>query len=281
MPVALTQNAYGKSQVRLTKVARHADRHDLAEWAIDVQLAGDFAAAYTDGDNRQVVATDTMKNVVYALARDHALAAPEDFGLVLARHFLDSYPQVASATIRVGVQPWQRIVTGGRPHPHAFVGGGAERRTCTVSATRQGRQVGAGLDGLPLLKTTDSAFRAFHRDAFTTLPEVDDRIFATDLTADWLYADPTADWDDCYRVIRQTLVETFAGHQSLGVQQTLYAMGTAALEARTAVEQITLTMPNRHRLLVNLAPFGRTNSNEVFVATDEPYGVITGTLRRE
>jgi urate oxidase len=281
MAVVLTQHSYGKSRVRLTKVQRHADRHELAEWSLDVRLDGDFAAAYTAGDNRTVVATDTMKNVVYALARDHALAAPEDFALALARHFLDSYPQVASASIHISVEPWQRVEVCGRPHPHAFAGGAPGRRTCSVTLTRDGQQVGAGIDGLPLLKTTDSAFRGFHRDAYTTLPDADDRIMATDLTADWLYAGAAADWDACYDQVRRALVETFAGHRSLGVQQTLHAMGTAALAACPAVGQITLTMPNRHRLLVNLAPLGRDNPNAVFVTTDEPFGVITGTLRRE
>src|SRR3954447_1545753 len=139
MPALLTQHAYGKSHVRLTRVTRLADRHELAEWAIDVQLGGDSATASADGDNRNVVATDTMKNVVYVLARDHAPAAPEDFALTLAGHFLHSYPQVASATIHVGVQPWQRVEAGGRPHPYAFLGGPPGRRTCTVSGTRDGR----------------------------------------------------------------------------------------------------------------------------------------------
>src|SRR5581483_3822541 len=279
MPVVLTQHAYGKSQVRLTKVTRHADRHDLAEWAIDVRLEGDFAAAYTAGDNRHVVATDTMKNAVYALARDHALGAPEDFGLTLARHFLDSYPQVTLASIHITVQPWERITAGGRPHPHAFAGGPPGRRTCTVTLTRQSQEITAGIDGLPLLKTTDSAFRDFHRDAYTTLPDADDRIMATELTADWLYSGAT-DWDAGYAAVRQARVERFAGHRSEGVQQTLHAMGAAALAACPAAEQITLSMPNRHRLLVNLAPLGRTNANEVFVTTDEPDGLITGTWRR-
>src|SRR3954454_1743712 len=98
MSVVLTHHAYGKSRVRLTKVQRHADRHDLFEWAIDVQLTGDFAAAYAAGDNRQVIATDTMKNVIYALAADHDLSSPEAFALVLCRHFL-TYPQVATVRI--------------------------------------------------------------------------------------------------------------------------------------------------------------------------------------
>jgi urate oxidase len=280
MAVVLTHHAYGKSQVRLTKVTRHADRHDLDEWSVDVQLGGDFAAAYTAGDNRTVVTTDTMKNTVYALARDHDLSSPEAFGRDLARHFLDGYPQVSAATVRVAAHPWQRIEAGGRPHPHAFVGGGSERRIATVARTRAGERVSAGIDDLLLLKTTDSAFRGFHRDRFTTLPEADDRIMATVLAADWKYGGD-ADWNESHARVRRTLLETFADHQSLGVQHTLHAMGEAALAACPAAEEITLTMPNRHRLLVNLAPFGRDNPNAVFVATDEPFGLITGTLRRE
>src|SRR5262245_31600934 len=147
MPVVLTHNSYGKSRVRLTKVERHADRHDLFEWSIDVQLTGDFAAAYTAGDNRQVIATDTMKNVVYALAADRPLASPEAFGLVLGRHFL-TYSQVASATLHLEAEPWVRAEVDGRPHPHAFVGAGGGRRICTVTATRAGERVTAGVADL-------------------------------------------------------------------------------------------------------------------------------------
>ncbi|HEY1375840.1 MAG TPA: urate oxidase [Gemmataceae bacterium] len=279
MPTVLVRNAYGKSRVRLTKVQRHADRHDLFEWSIDVQLTGDFAAAYTAGDNRRVVATDTMRNVVYALAADHALTSPEAFALVLGRHFLDSYAQVESATIFIRVDTWQRMEFDGLSHPHAFVGGGSEHRTCTVEQTRQRRRIVAGLADLMLLKTADSAFRDFHRDAYTTLPDTDDRIFATSLTADWRYADIT-DWDADHATVRRTLLETFAAHPSLGVQHTLHAMGETALAAVPGVEEITLTMPNRHRMLVNLSPFGRENPNTVFVATDEPHGLISGTVRR-
>src|SRR5262249_54640930 len=191
---------------------RHAARQALAGGAPRARPGGAFNARTPAGENRQVVATDTMKNVVYALARDHLLKAPEDFGRTLAGHFLDSYPQVASATIQVRVQPWERVAVKGRPHPHAFLGGAPGRRTCMVALTRQEQRVSAGVEGLPLLKTTDSAFRGFHRDAFTTLPDADDRIMATDLTAEWLYVGGTSDWDACYRLVRQVLVETFAGH---------------------------------------------------------------------
>jgi urate oxidase len=279
MPTVLVHNAYGKSRVRLTKVQRHPDRHDLFEWSIDVQLAGDFAAAYTTGDNRRVIATDTMKNIVYALAADNELTSPEAFALILGRHFLDSYAHVASATISITVAPWQRIEINGRPHRHAFIGGGSERRTCIIQHTRGDRKIVAGIADLMLLKTADSAFRGFHRDQFRTLPDTDDRIFATSLTGEWTYSTET-DWDAADAAIRAALLDSFAGHKSLGVQHTLHAMGDAALACCPQMAEITLTMPNRHRLLVNLQPLGRENSNSIFVATDEPFGVITGTLRR-
>ncbi len=279
MPTVLSHNAYGKSRVRLTKVQRQPDRHDLFEWSIDVLLTGDFAGAYTAGDNRQVVATDTMKNIVYALAADTVLTSPETFALIISRHFLDSYKQVETATISIRVEPWQRIEVDGRPHAHAFAGGGNERRTCRVEQSRDRRTISAGLADLMLLKTADSAFRDFHSDQYRTLPDTDDRIFATSLTADWRYAGDT-DWDAGYAAVRTALLETFVTHMSVGVQHTLYAMGEAVLAAVPGAEEITLAMPNRHRILVNLQPLDRENKNEVFVATDEPYGVISGTLRR-
>ena len=281
MSVVLAHHSYGKSQVHLTRVTRYADRHDLKELTVAIQLEGDFAASYLEGDNSQVIATDTMKNMVYVLAKQHGLTDIESFGQLLAGHFLKEYPQVAEATITLVEEPWQRLVALGREQPHAFTGGGGEKRTSIVVGNRQGLHVESGLDGLLLLKTTDSAFTGFVRDRYTTLPETSDRIFATALSATWPYRAIPVDFDKWHRVIRQTLLDVFAEHKSLAVQQTLCAMGSAALNVCSHIDQITLRMPNKHRLLVNLQPFGLDNKNEVFVAADEPYGLISGTLRRE
>jgi urate oxidase len=280
MSAVLSHHVYGKSQVRLTKVTRHPGRHDLKELTIAIQLEGDFTTSYTHGDNRQVVATDTMKNTVYVLARNHPLTDIESFGQALADHFMENYLHVTSATIRLVQQSWQRLAVHGRDHPHAFVGGSTEKRTATVTRTRQGLRFESGLEDLLLLKTTASAFRGFIRDRYTTLAETDDRIFATRLTATWLYGQMPAAWNPCHQRIRQTMLDVFAQHQSLAVQQTLHAMGEAALDTCPEIQEISLTMPNQHRLLVNLQPFGLDNPNEVFVATEEPYGLISGTLRR-
>jgi urate oxidase len=280
MSLVLTHHVYGKSRIRLTRVTRHADRHDLQELCVAVQLEGDFAASYLAGDNRDIVATDSMKNIVYVLAKKHGIGAIEGFGETVARHFVQTYAQVRAATIDLVEHSWQRLAVDGRDHPHAFVGGASDKRTAVVTLTRQGVRVESGLDGLSLLKTTDSAFSGFVRDEYTTLPETSDRIFATLLTARWLWGKTPPDWDRANRAIRVAVVETFARHRSLSVQQTLHAMGTAALETCPEIEQITLTMPNKHHLLINLQPFGLDNHNEVFVAMDEPHGVISATLSR-
>ena len=281
MPAVLTHHAYGKSQVRLTKVVRHADRHEIREIDVNIQLEGDFAGSYTEGDNRNVIATDTMKNIVYANA--HALGPIERFGDTLAAHFVERYEQVHSVSIQIIEHPWQRVLIGGREHPHAFTGGTTEVRIANVMKTRAGPStISGGLAGLLLLKTTRSAFIGFVRDQYTTLLETSDRIFATELKAEWRYTTPpeTFDFDTTFTDVRRTLVETFATHNSLSVQQTLHACGAAALDVCSALDQITLIMPNKHRILFDLARFGIENDNEVFVATDEPFGLIMGTIAR-
>ena len=192
MPAVLTQHSYGKSRIRLTKVTRLADRHEVRELTIEIELEGDFADSYTSGDNRLVIPTDTMKNVAYALAREHPLESIEDFGAAVASHFLANHAHVEQATVRLAEQPLERIRLDGREHPHAFCGKTRETRTSTVMRSRHGLRVESGLDDLFLLKSTDSAFCGFLRDRYTTLRDASDRILATMLKADWLY---TADAD--------------------------------------------------------------------------------------
>lgn len=281
----LSDNAYGKSQVRLTKVQRQPDgRHDLFEFAVDIQLRGGFDACYTAGDNTAVLPTDTMRNTVYALAARHEIQSPEQFALLLAEYFL-SHPSLGHATsVRIDVRAdrWKRIRDArGAEHPWAFVNGGTEKRICTIVRDRAaGDSVAAGVDELLLLKTTDSAFVDFIRDQYTTLPDTHDRIFATAVRATWRFAPGRHDWNQCFTGVREALIASFATHKSLAVQQTLYAMGEAALAACQAIDEIEIWMPNQHRIPFNLLPLGLENRNEVFVTTSEPFGMIGGTIRR-
>jgi|SRR6185369_4444751 len=282
MPVTVTANSYGKSEVRLVTVRRGPDRHELKDVTVAIRLEGDFAAAYTQGDNTGVVATDTMKNTVYALAAEHPFDDIEDFGLALTDHLVKTYPQIASARVELTEHLWERIETAGvesQPHPHAFRRAGSERRTAVVTRSADTVRVLAGLEDLVVMKTARSAFEGFPRDRWTTLKETGDRLLATALRATWRYSRPFVSFGRLWSDVRRVLLETFAEHDSRSVQHTLYAMGEAVLETLD-VEEIHLAMPNRHHLPVDLTPFGGDNRNEIFVATTEPYGLIEATLRR-
>jgi urate oxidase len=277
--IELGRNRYGKAAIHLVRVARHPDGHRLRDLVVAVALEGDFDAAHTDGDNRLVVTTDTMKNTAYAYARDHLDGSIEEYGRALAEHFLD-FEQVDRATVNVRGHHWRAIDVAGRPAPDAFVRGGEGTRIATVAATRAETTVEAGVEDLVVMKTTRSAFKGFPRDRYTTLPETDDRLMATKITAIWRYGAPDLDFDATFEAIRTTLLEVFADHDSPSVQTSIWIMARAILERHDAVEEVRMILPNLHHWLVDLAPFGLTNDGEVYVSTTEPHGLIEATVRR-
>jgi urate oxidase len=280
MSIILSHNNYGKSRVRLVKVNRSKEAHELKDLNFSIQLEGDFEAAHTKGDNSKILPTDTMKNTVYALARKHDIVEIESFALLLAEHFLTNNPQVSHVSIKVKENIWRRIKVDGRAHPHAFIQCGDEKRTTEVNATREKKIISSGIEDLLVLKTTDSGFVGFIKDQYTTLPEVTDRIFATVVKASWVYVEGEINFNESWNEARQLLIETFAAHDSLSVQQTLYAMGNTVLESRNEIAEISLSLPNKHCLPVDLMVFGIDNPNEVFQPVDEPHGLIEATLKR-
>jgi urate oxidase len=249
------------------------------ELSANIELEGEFAKSYTEGDNSSVIATDTMKNTVYALAADHPIGDIESFAQALAEHFLKKYAHVSAVTAAIRQDRWIRI---GENHPHALVSGGNEKRTCRISRRRSPDSVErhGGIDELVVVKTTNSAFVGYIRDDFTTLPEAKDRIMGTSVTADWNYVVGNHDFNGVYHRARQAIIEVFAMHNSKAVQETLYQMGQAVLDVCSEIDEIAITLPNQHRIPVNLEPFGLKNKNEIFVPQDEPFGLIKGTIRR-
>ena len=281
MSIRLAQNDYGKSRVRLLRVTRGKKKHEIKELTLAIRLEGDFETAHTKGDNSKILPTDTMKNTVYALARQNPVDAAETFCGVLIDHFLAGNPQIERVHVHTVEFPWGRIMRDGKPDGFAFVRAGEEKRTALVTGTRSKKSVQAGVKNLIALKTTKSAFEGFIRDRYTTLKEDRNRILATAIRADWLYEGAEIDFNATWESVRRTLLETFAAHDSLSLQHTLYAMGKAVLEQSDAIREIRLSLPNKHYNLVDLAPFGMTNPGDVFLPTDEPHGLIEATLRRE
>jgi urate oxidase len=276
----LIQHQYGKAHVRVMKVTRRGKQHSLKELDVAVGLSGDFDASYTRADNRLVVATDSMKNTVNVFAKKKLGAGNEEFGLALGAHFLKTYPQIGRASIHLSERCWSRILVGGKPHAHSFVEKSPAKPFTSVVCTRKETRVESGIEDLLILKTTGSGFEKFFRDEFTTLPETNDRIFATKLKATWTYRRKPARYSATNEKILAAMLAVFASNYSPSVQVTLFQMGRAALKVAPEISKIHLVMPNKHCLLVNLASFGLENKNEVFVPTDEPHGLIEGTVSR-
>lgn len=282
--IVLGDNQYGKAEVRVVKVTRDTDRHQIEDLNVTSQLRGDFQAAHLQGDNAHVVATDTQKNTIYAFARD-GIGSPEAFLVRLSEHFTSGFEWVTGGRWEAEAYTWDRIQAHGSEHDHSFVRKGQEVRTAVVVREGNTTHVISGLKDLTVLKTTQSGFVGYPRDRYTTLPETTDRILATDVSARWRYntglGAAGTDFNKSYEDIKALLLEGFTENYSHALQQTLFDMGKKVLEAHSEVDEIKFSMPNKHHFLVDLSPFGLDNPNEVFFAADRPYGLIEATVQRD
>ena len=251
-------------------MVRTPGRHELRDLTVHVALEGEFEAAHTVGDNTDLLATDTMRNTVYALAKDD-LGPIEAFARRLADHFVEAGPSVTRARVRIEEHPWDRLGS----HEHAFQRGTGGTRVCTV----EGSSVTSGIDDLLVLKTTGSGWEGYLREQYTSLPDTDDRILCTVVTASWDYA-ADADYDTAWEAARDAILRTFGDHYSPSVQYTLLRLGEAVLEAVPEIERVRFSLPNRHHLLFDLSRFGLSNDHEIFHATTAPYGLIEGAVER-
>jgi urate oxidase len=278
----LAENRYGKSKVRLVKVTRRDGVHTVREWSVDILIRGNYESCFRSGDNSDVLPTDTMKNTVYSVARDSGATCIEDFAKELITHFLTGYAQAEEVSVAIKEKLWSRVAVDGQGHPTTFQQESGELQTTSVHGARgSAASVSSGLSGLIILKTADSAFEGYIKDRLTTLRETSDRLFGTDVTASWVYETDSPDFAVARATIRTALLKAFAEHKSLSVQHTLFAMAEAALAQADTISEITLTMPNKHCLLIDLAPFGQGNPNEIFVPTEEPHGYIEARVARD
>ncbi len=292
MTIELGRNQYGKAETRVVRIYRDSERHEIRDLNVSTLLRGDFTDAHTRGDQASVLPTDSQKNTCFAMAKEKGVGEIEDYAMDLARHFVTGIGPVSAARVEVDEYRWERVSVAGEQHPHAFARASGEIRTTAVTVAG-GEGAGgepalrawvvSGLKDLVLLKSTGSEFAGFLKDRYTTLAETDDRILATSLIARWRYQTwpPPPGWDEAYAQIRQILLERFATVHSRALQQTLWEMGRAVLEARDDVAEVRLSAPNRHHFLADLTPFGLDNPGEVFFAADRPYGLIQCAVLRD
>jgi urate oxidase len=289
MSIVLGPNQYGKAENRVVRIYRDTDRHEIHDLNVSTSLRGDFAAAHIEGDQANILPTDTQKNTAFAYAKEKGITSPEDYALALADRFLGAADAATGARIEVEEYAWDRISVDGRGHDHAFVRRGGDTRTTVVTIDDSGDQrrawVVSGIKDLVILKSTGSEFKGYLKDEYTTLVETEDRILATSLVARWRYESSEypkgLDWNKSFEDIRRLLLELFAVTYSRALQETLYEMGRAVLEAHPEVAEIKFSAPNKHHFLVDLSPFGVENRGEVFIAADRPYGLIEATVTRD
>lgn len=277
----LGPNRYGKHKVRVLR--KHVDgaTQSVTEISADVRLEGAFDAAFLGSDNTALVATDTVRNTILALAHEHLGPDIEAFALRLARHFLDRHAQVSGVHLELRERRWDRLTVHGRPAPHSFLPSPLGEPFTRLAATRDNaRALASGVRGLRVLNSTGSAFVNFDRTEFTTLPDAEDRILSTEMEAEWTFPAVEGDFPAANARIIAALLEVFATHFSPSVQRTLFEMGEAALAVAPEIGEITLRLPNKHYFPANLAPFGLDNPNLTFVPQDEPHGQIEATVRR-
>jgi len=314
----LSSARYGKDAVRVFRVVREGPTHTIVEYNVKVLLEGDIDVSYTEADNRVVVATDSMKNITYYLAKvsPHILI-PERFALHLGTHIVSKYAHIHKAFVDIEQLRWSRISVGkdGKPHPHSFLRDGDEKKVVKVevdaTAGKDGIQarVSAGLSDLLVLKSTGSSFTSFIRDEYTLLKEVDDRIFSTSIDLTYTFASisiprpkdekklefivPTSDqaapgsiWDitvsDRARIVT---LEIFAEDESASVQATLYKMAQQIITDNAGIQSVTYALPNKHYIPVDMSYIGVDNMTpakaEVFQPVAAPSGLITATVSRK
>jgi len=283
MSIVLGPFQYGKAETRLVRIVRDTARHEITDLNVSSALRGPFAPAHLEGDQSNVLPTDTQKNTAYVWAKKLNPDPIEAWGLALAHHFVDDVEPVKSARIEIERYDWTRVEIDGKPHDHTFVRTGQEVRTAAVTLEPPVTHVVQGFKDLIILKSTGSHFKDFLVDEYTTLQPTDERMLATALTAKWRITDPAedTDWNGMYAGVKAVMIEQFATLDSYALQQTLWHMGRAALEAFPSIAEIRFSAPNKHHFLYDFSRFDEDNDNEVFNADDRPYGLIQASAVRD
>jgi urate oxidase len=278
--VPLIKNRYGKGRVRVMRIHRDGGRHEVSQLNVKAMIEGDFARAYTDADNSTSISTDTIKNLVNVVARENTGLCVEEFCEVLAKKYLDLYPQVSSVAVTAHETKWSRLSFGGKPHPHSFILDSNGKPFVEVNSTREGSTLISGIDGFTFMKSTQSGWENYVRDGYTTIPPTNDRMCATSMVASWKWSAKPQDYPATNARILATVLEVFGTTYSASVQDSLYRMGEAALAAVREISEISMACPNMHFIPMNLTALGLDNNNDVFLPTDEPHGQIECTVGR-
>ncbi|WP_058955653.1 factor-independent urate hydroxylase [Kocuria rhizophila] len=275
--VVLGKNQYGKAENHVVRIHRDTDRHVIRDLVVTSQLRGDFEAVHTQGDNAHCVPTDTQKNTVFAFVQKYGVDSPEALLLKLSEHFTSEFEWVSGGRWAADEHAWDRI----NDNDHCFVQNKQEVRTAVVVTDGPRSTVISGFKDLTVLKSTESGFQGYPKDQYTTLPETTDRIMSTDVATRWRYSTTDVDFDAVYQDVKKIILDKFTDHYSRALQETLYLMGKAVIEAHPEIDEIKFSCPNKHHFVYDLGFCDLPNDNETHYAADRPFGLIEATVQRK
>lgn len=285
MGYVLTDHQYGKAENRVVRFYKDSPRHEIHDLNVTTALRGDFADAYLTGDQTKVLPTDTQKNTAFSYTKEKGIPSIEEYGLELARHFVHDTEPVTGARVEIEEYLWERAIVDGSEHDFTWLRKGQEIRTSAVTVDSSGEFIVSGFKDLTILKSTGSEFHDFLVDGYTTLSETWDRVMATALEVRWRFGPAAsagdADFNAIYASAKAIMVKEFATLQSFALQQTMWHMGTAVLDAHPEIVEIKLKAPNKHHFDYDVARFGVEQTSEVYHADDRPYGLIEATIARD
>ena len=278
MPV-ITGSSHGESRLRMLRLIRRGDRHDPRDLSVSIRYEGEFAAAFSDGRAAGVVPGEALKTLVHTAARTQSLREIEEFGLDLCARVLATHPQIALVRVEVAEQPWQRLEVGGKAVGQAFVVGGPEQRTTTV--TSNGRQIAvvSGIENLTIMRS--AGFTLPRRQAADDGDDSLAPLIVGSLSVRWTYSTPDVTFGAYRQGVRAAVLETMALHASRSVQYTLHSLGDVLLASYPEISVVTLTMHERPYRPVDLFHANVENPDDLFVARDEPVSLVEVTLERE
>ncbi len=256
-----------------------------------------FIDAYTKGDNRRVVATDTMKNFIHATSLTARARTLEEWLLEVGTAFLETYPHMERLTMvgtdlpvpaaLVPASDGEGFTTSDRLFSRDRGNRGRARLDLERDAEGAVRITDheCGRIGLQLIKITGSAFADFARDEHTTLPERPDRPLYIWCDMGWRYADSAdAVLRDPARYVASEQVADLAAtvfHEfvSLSIQHLVNEIGMRVLDRWPQLAEVSFDTQNR---LWDVAAESPDDARiRSYSDPRPPYGHIGLVLRRQ
>ena len=276
-------SSHGESRLRMLRVVRRGDRHDARDLTVSCRFEGDFSQAFVEGTSPGLLPGEVLKSLVHSAARQDGGAEIERFGLALCERLLTGYPRVTRARVEISEQPWNRVDAGGKAQGQAFVTGTPERRTAAVTSNGTQIAVVSGLESLTIMRTSGLApVRSRPGDDADPSGRDDglQRLLVATLAARWTYTSPDVTFDPYRHGVRNAIVETFGCHASRSIQHTLYAIADVVLSSYEEIRDVTLSLQERPYRPVDLFTAAMENPDDLFVAVEEPVGVVEVTVER-